>query len=890
MRMYDRLKWLSGPLGYGAAVAILFGCAGSSSKTVAVPPNSTTYVLTVNSTQPASGINVAVNPADVTGSGTGTTSFNRTYASGTQVSVKVPASALGNTFASWTGCPVATASLCTLTVTSNTVLTANYAPPPVPVYTLTVDSTNPASGVAMVVSPADNLGASDGTTFLSRTYNQGTSVSVTAPQTAGISSFTSWSGCSSVLGPACSVVMTSNATVTANYTPNAVTGVSVAPASPMVLIGAEQQFQASVTGSGTFPTTVIWQVTGPAGYSGDVGTIDRSGLYITPFPAPPKVTITATTTQDTTISGRTTVTLVKPATTSGPALTVDPGSPGRAISPLIYGLNGYGLDQATVATANPAVLRWGGDNTSRYNYLTNTTNSAQDYFFENFKGTGHYPLGPTGSFNEMVEAAATAGAQVVGNAPVLGWVSNSDVTASACSFQKAAYPNQKSYHGVCGDGTNLDGTNLSGSGPIALLTSLKQPPPTPPAAGATIANSWIGQWVNSLVARYGAGKPPGSGTGIGVAHWDLDNEPEYWNAVHRDVHPLPMTYDELTQGGIGTALAIKTADPTALVSGPVISAWDNYFYSTKDVYAGYGTGPCYKPWSHPVDRTAHGGVPLIEYYLQQMRAAETAYGMRLLDYLDIHGYFAGSYTGSGVGLTAAGNTAEQKVRLNSTRVLWDPIYTDPNYSYPNYTQDSNYTSGCNPAADPVQLIPRLAAWVARDYPGTKTSIDEYNFGGLESINGAVAEADVLGIFGKFGLDKGILWPTTTYSQQLPGTLALAMYRNYDGAKSTFGETSLVSTSSDQATLAVYAAQRATDGAVTIIVINKTYGDLTSTLSLENLMATGPAEVYQLSSANSSAIVHAPQLAVTLPPSGSSPSLLSTNYPAQSVTLLVVPTR
>ena len=63
-------------------------------------------------------------------------------------------------------------------------------------------------------------------------------------------------------------------------------------------------------------------------------------------------------------------------------------------------------------------------------------------------------------------------------------------------------------------------------------------------------------------------------SGKGVAMWDLDNEPTWWDAVHRDVHPVAFTYDEVTNNGIGTALAIKTADPTALVSGPVIDYWE----------------------------------------------------------------------------------------------------------------------------------------------------------------------------------------------------------------------------------------------------------------------------------------------------------------------------
>jgi hypothetical protein len=33
-------------------------------------------------------------------------------------------------------------------------------------------------------------------------------------------------------------------------------------------------------------------------------------------------------------------------------------------------------------------------------------------------------------------------------------------------------------------------------------------------------------------------------SGKGVALWDLDNEPTWWDAVERDVHPDPFTYDE----------------------------------------------------------------------------------------------------------------------------------------------------------------------------------------------------------------------------------------------------------------------------------------------------------------------------------------------------------
>jgi hypothetical protein len=242
-----------------------------------------------------------------------------------------------------------------------------------------------------------------------------------------------------------------------------------------------------------------------------------------------------------------------------------------------------------------------------------------------------------------------------------------------------------------------------------------------------------------------------------------------------------------------------------------------------------------------------------------------------------------------VGLGPAGDSVEQQVRLNSTRALWDPTYMDANYPQPNYTTDANYTSSCSTPLQAPQVVPMLESWVASSYPGTKTAIDEDNFGGLEALNGALTQADVLGIFGAYGLDLATLWPTTTWADQGPGNLAFAVYRNYDGAKSTFGDMALASTSANQGQLSVYGALRTSDQSVTVVVINKTFGTLTSSLALEGVTASGNAQVYQYSGANLAAIVAQPGVAVTPPGAGSSTSTIGNySFPAGSITLFVVP--
>ena len=97
----------------------------------------------------------------------------------------------------------------------------------------------------------------------------------------------------------------------------------------------------------------------------------------------------------------------------------------------------------------------------------------------------------------------------------------------------------------------------------------------------------------------------------------------------------------------------------------------------------------------------------------------------------------------------------------------------------------------------------------------------------------------------------------------------------------FGETSLRAASAGQGKLAIYAAERASDGALTLMVINKTGQALTSSLTLAHFSPAAHAHVYRYSSANLGAIVHAADLAVTA-------QGFTAVYPANSITLLVLP--
>ena len=160
---------------------------GSYSLTLSAPPQRT---LTVASSNPNSGISVTVTPSDTSGQGNGTTQFTRTYNQFTTVTL-IAQSTGGDDliFHKWLkdGADWSTSTVTNVTMDVNHTMTAVYGPPPT--FTLTVASSNPASGVAIDVSPNDRGGLGNGITQFTRTYTQFTTVTLTAPLSAGGNSF-----------------------------------------------------------------------------------------------------------------------------------------------------------------------------------------------------------------------------------------------------------------------------------------------------------------------------------------------------------------------------------------------------------------------------------------------------------------------------------------------------------------------------------------------------------------------------------------------------------------------------------------------------------------------------------------------------------------------------
>ncbi len=525
---------------------------------------------------------------------------------------------------------------------------------------------------------------------------------------------------------------------------------------------------------------------------------------------------------------------VTPGTNAPAAITVNALSDRRAISPLIYGTAFASSNQ--LAELNFTMNRSGGNNETRYNWQINAHNLDFDWYFESYPETDSTP---GGAADDFVANSKNGGAQPMITIPMIGWMPKLGTNRTVLpSYSIAKYGPQTSFDPYFTDAGNgvasPSGANITNNNPNDANF------PTNSAFQQSYVQHLIGRW--------------GSSTNGGVRYYFMDNEESIWFSTHQDVHPVGPTMQEIRDDFFAYASMVKSNDPNALVCGPEEWGWNGYLYSGYDQqWAGqhgdYNT-------AHYPDRTANGGWDYMPWLLNQIHQHDLSTGHRLLDYFTLHCYpQEGGVSGNDVSPSTA------LLRNQSTRVFWDSNYVDPSW-----------------VNSVIMLVPRMKNWVATNYPGTKSGITEYNWGAETNINGAVAQADILGIFGREGLDLATRW--TTPARTAPTYTAMKLYRNYDGNKSTFGDTSILTTVPNPDNLSAFGAVRTSDGAMTLMVINKDLNNATPIMAnITNFNAAGTAQRWQLTSANT--INHLANMALTN-------GVLSDLLPAQSITLFVLP--
>jgi glycosyl hydrolase family 44/fibronectin type III domain protein len=536
------------------------------------------------------------------------------------------------------------------------------------------------------------------------------------------------------------------------------------------------------------------------------------------------------------------VTNVNPTAT----ITVDAAANRHTIDPRIYGV--AFADAATLTDLSIPINRWGGNTTSRYNWANSTSNHARDYFFENVPDTAPNGGANGESADLFIQPTLGAQAQPIMTIPVLGYLPSA--RSQVCGYSIGKYAasgccatNDLPFHPDCGDGFhNVTGEPLKGvNDPLDIE--------------AVYPSSHQGNWIQHNIDTFG------SGATTGVKYYAIDNEPDLWDSTHFDIHPAYSSYDEIWGKTQEYGAIIKAKDPAALISGLELSGWMGYFDSWLD----YGN-------NSTADRDAHGGIAFNDWMLQQARAYEQAHGVRIMDIMSLHWYPQGDkamglneFDGSNPDYVGDDNT--KLLRNQSTRSLWDPNYVE-----------RSWISDLAQGGVKVRLIPRMHDWVNNNYPGTQIGITEYNWGAEHDPNGATAQADILGIFGREALDLAARWTSPPADSNVYN--AFKMYRNYDGAHSKFGDISVSASGPNPDNVATFAALRSSDGAMTVMVIAKYLTDTTPvTVNLTNYLPSGQAHVWQLQTDN---VIH--DLGTT-PLAGSSVSL---TVPQESVTLLVIP--
>ena len=212
------------------------------------------------------------------------------------------------------------------------------------------------------------------------------------------------------------------------------------------------------------------------------------------------------------------------------------------------------------------VNRWGGNSTERYNHRTGSSNAGNDWYFATTDGD-------VGGDHAFEAGNAADGTKSILTIPLMGWVSTAP--EATCSFptndalgaaNNAGSQDSSITHWLdpsvgCGNGYR-NGQFLGPADPT--ITSR-------PADRRVLRR---GTGSADLVATHG-----NAASRCGASKlYALGNEPGLWYSTHerRPGRGAGGTNQELIDRNRTWATAVKQADPTANVIGPVL--WSGYSY------------------------------------------------------------------------------------------------------------------------------------------------------------------------------------------------------------------------------------------------------------------------------------------------------------------------
>ncbi len=463
---------------------------------------------------------------------------------------------------------------------------------------------------------------------------------------------------------------------------------------------------------------------------------------------------------------------------------IDDLARGAPICPFIHGSNEIGtMDGGDPSVdfdraAGVSVRRLGGNLMTAYNWRDNATNAGNDYQHSN----GAFLLQALGVPKEnwgqpavVIEAflanSRRIGAQSLVTLPLAGFVA-ADMNGPVAPGEAA--PSQR-FLRVDWSAPHRDDQSVN-----------------------------IPELLARLVARHG-----GAAQG-GVRGYYLDNEPGLWAQNHPRIVKRPTTIKSLIAASLRAAVAIKAADPDAWVLGP--ASWGA---------TGMATLQNAPDWA---DFSSHGS--FLAAYLDAFRRESERAGHRLLDGLDAHWY----------PMSRRGDLFRTEDASLSAALLDAPRSLDEE----GFCEDSWVVKalGCGLPADGgaqarpggaglrLPLLPSLGALVEENFPGTKLSVGEFNYGGAGLFATGLAVADALGRFGRSGVAVAAHWGS------LAGWIgeAYKLFRMKDSSGGMFGESSLPVEGAGGPDLSLFAARDA-KGALRLVALNKSARPIAFDLAL-----------------------------------------------------------
>jgi len=253
------------------------------------------------------------------------------------------------------------------------------------------------------------------------------------------------------------------------------------------------------------------------------------------------------------------------------SVSVDANVNRHPINPHIYGLSF--ASTSDLAATNFTMNRYGGNSSTRYNWLLNSDNRGSDWYFESYADTSATAGGRGDDFISATRAA-NVGAEALITIPMINYVGKLGTNRSSLqSFSIAKYGAQTDHDPWNTDAGN--GVSTAAGNPYIAGNN-------PNDASTPNSVQMQHDWVQHIVGTWG------TAANGGQKYYVMDNEHSLWNSTHRDVHPAGSTYSEIYNAFVGYAGAVRSVDPNAIIAGPEEWGWLGQFYSGLDQANGAG--------------------------------------------------------------------------------------------------------------------------------------------------------------------------------------------------------------------------------------------------------------------------------------------------------------